>query len=226
MFDPKLYREVCRELTAPEDKIEEVIAMTENMSNKKRCRPLRAVLICAAAFAMMVVGVSAANPGMVADIAGRIAEIIQVDPYKIEMITEDGSQIITVYSAPQATVENRDGRAILLINGEDVGDITDVLNAEGCYYYEGVAGDDRHLTVTVEGTAEEWTATVTIGDLDDPDGPVTTYSSMNGGRGFMSAPAVSIDIDDIEPNSSYEYETEDGVKITVKEGVFIDTEEN
>ena len=29
MFDQKLYREACRELRAPEDKIEEIIAMTE-----------------------------------------------------------------------------------------------------------------------------------------------------------------------------------------------------
>ena len=59
MFD--LYREACRELRAPEDKIEEIIAMTEKTS-KKRIRPLRTALIAAAAVAMMVVGVSAANP--------------------------------------------------------------------------------------------------------------------------------------------------------------------
>ena len=55
MFDPKLYREACRELRAPEDKIEEIIAMTEK-TNKRRVRPLRAALIAAAAVAMMVVG--------------------------------------------------------------------------------------------------------------------------------------------------------------------------
>ena len=33
MFDPKLYREACRELSAPEDKIEEIIAMTEKTSD-------------------------------------------------------------------------------------------------------------------------------------------------------------------------------------------------
>ena len=77
MFDPKLYREACRELKVPEDKIEEVIAMTEH-TNKKKRRPLRTVLIAAAAAAMMVVGVSAANPEMVEAVAGRIVDIIQV----------------------------------------------------------------------------------------------------------------------------------------------------
>ena len=189
MFDPKLYREACRELTAPEDKIEEVIAMTEH-TNKKKRRPLRTVLIAVAAVAMMVVGVSAANPEMVKEFGGRIAEIIQVNTYKMELTAEDGSKI-TVYAVPQATVENRDGRAILLIDGEEVGDITDELNAEGRFFYEGVSGESR-LTITVEGTAEEWTATVMVGD---PDGPIYTYSSMQDGKGVMSAPAVSIESD-------------------------------
>ena len=167
MFDPKLYREACRELTAPEDKIEEVIAMTEN-TNKKKRRPLRAVLICAAAVAMMVVGVSAANPGMVEAVAVRFGEYIQVGKYKMELITEDGSKV-TVYAAPQPTVENRDGRAILVIDGEDIGDITDELNAEGRYRYEGDI-EERHIIVTVEGTAEQWTASV---EIADPNGIVS-----------------------------------------------------
>ena len=183
MFNPKLYREACRELKAPKDKIEEVIAMTEN-TNKKKRRPLRTVLIAAAAAAMMVVGVSAANPEMVEAVAGRIVDIIQVSQYKMEMTTEDGSKI-TVYSAPQPTVENRDGRAILLIDGEEVGDITDELNAEGRYRYEGVI-EERRLIVTVEGTAEEWTATV---EIEGPDSNVSystnypgSYSSDGGSR--------------------------------------------
>ena len=175
MFDPKLYREACRELKAPEEKIEEVIAMTEQ-TNKKKRRPLRTALICVAAFAMMVVGVSAANPEMVEAVAVRFGEIIQVSQHKMELITEDGSKI-TVYSAPQATVENRDGRTILQINGEDVADITDELNAEGRYCYESDI-EDRHLTVTVEGTAEEWTATV---EIADPNGPVSESINYTSG---------------------------------------------
>lgn len=235
MFDPRLYREACRELKAPEDKIEEVIEMTENINKKKR-RPLRAVLICAAAFAMMVVGVSAANPGMVEAFAGRIAEVIQINQYRMELTTEDGLKI-TVFSAPQAAVEDRDGRAILLIDGEEVGDITDELNADGRFYYES-ATEEGLLTVTVEGTAEDWTASVMIGD---PDGPIYTYSSMQDGKGVMSAPAVSVEtpttftetvdgtdvyvsitahdsesLDDVKiTTSTVEYDDETGTYITV-----------
>lgn len=163
--------------------------MTEN-TNKKKRRPLRTALICVAAAAMMVVGVSAANPGMVEEFAGCITKIIQVNTYKMEMTTQDGSKV-TVYAVPQATVENRDGRAILLINGEDAADITDELNAEGRFCYEGVSGESS-LTITVEGTAEEWTASVMVGD---PDGPIYTYSSMQDGKGVMSSPAVSVESD-------------------------------
>lgn len=205
MFDPRLYREACRELRAPGDKIEEVIAMTEHTRKKIR-RPLRTALICAAALAMMVLGVSAANPEMVKEFGGRIAEIINVNPYKMEMITEDGSKI-TVFSAPQAAVENRDGRAILVIDGEDIGDITDELNAEGRYRYEDVIGES-HLNVTVEGTAEEWTATVTVGE---PDGPVSySYNYMD--NGFFSGPAAfteTVDGTDVYVSIS-EYDGETG----------------
>lgn len=187
MFNPKLYREACRELRAPEDKIEEVIAMTEN-TNKKIRRPLRTALICAAALAMMVVGVSAANPGMVEAVAGRMADIVQITKYRMELTTEDGSTM-TVFSAPPVTVENRDGQAILVIDGEDIGDITDELNTKGLYRYEGVAGESP-LTVTVEGTAEKWTASVSVGD---PDGLVYSCTNNYEGSGLSNSSAIFSD---------------------------------
>ena len=36
MFNPKLYHELCRELRAPEEKIEEIIAMTEQNKKSRR----------------------------------------------------------------------------------------------------------------------------------------------------------------------------------------------
>ena len=61
MFDPRLYREACGELRAPQEKIEEIIAMTENHKSRKNRRPVRAVLAAAAAVAAMAIGVSAAT---------------------------------------------------------------------------------------------------------------------------------------------------------------------
>ena len=89
MFDPKLYREACRELRAPEDKIEEIIAMTEK-TNKKRIRPLRTALIAAAAVAMMVVSVAAANPEEFQAFVVNLGSIVRVDRYRSDVTTEDG----------------------------------------------------------------------------------------------------------------------------------------
>ena len=190
MFDPRLYREACRELTAPEEKIEEIITMTEKTS-RKHVRPLRTALIAAAAVAMMVVSVAAANPEGVQEFLYEIMSAVQVDDYHTELTTTGGEQI-NVYSIPEAAVENRDGRAILTLDGEDIADITDVLKTEGYYTYESTSGESR-LIVRVGGTAEKWTATVKIGDTD---GPVYTFSSDSEGNGSASAPTVPVEAED------------------------------
>ena len=173
MFDPKLYREACREITAPEDKIEEIIAMTEK-TNKKKFRPLRTALICAAAMAMMVVGVAAANPEAVEEFFYNIVSIVRVDDYRQELTTADGEKI-TLFSVPEAAVELRDGRAILTLDGEDEADITDVLANTGRYEYQKDCEGSR-LIVTVEGTTQDWKIAVSVGDPGS-DNPTVTYSS-------------------------------------------------
>ena len=173
MFDPKLYREACRELTAPEDKIKEIIAMTEK-TNKKKFRPLRTALICAAAMAMMVVGVAAAHPEAVEEFFYNIVSIVRVDDYRQELTTADGEKI-TLFSVPEAAVELRDGRAILTLDGEDEADITDVLANTGRYEYQKDCEGSR-LIVTVEGTTQDWKIAVSVGDPGS-DNPTVTYSS-------------------------------------------------
>ena len=165
MFDPKLYREACRELRAPEDKIEEIIAMTEK-TNKKRIRPLRTALIAAAAVAMMVVSVAAANPEGVQEFFYEIMSAVQVDDYRTDITTTDGEKV-TVFSIPQASVEERDGRAILVID-EKAADITDALAKTGRYDYKESSGETE-VSATVEGTAENWTIDLTIGASEADD---------------------------------------------------------
>ena len=166
MFDPKLYREACRELTAPEDKIEEIIAMTEK-TNKKKIRPLRTALIAAAAVAMMVVSVAAANPEGVQEFFYEIMSAVQVDDYRTDITTTDGEKV-TVFSIPQASVEERDGRAILVIDEKDAADITDALAKTGRYDYKESSGETE-VSATVEGTAENWTIDLTIGASEADD---------------------------------------------------------
>lgn len=161
MFDPKLYREACRELTAPEDKIEEIIAMTEN-TNKKHIRPLRTALICAAAVAMMVVSVAAANPEGAEELWYRVMDIVQIGQYRSEVVGENGEHM-TLMNIPEATVENRDGRAVLVIAGEQTIDITDALDSEGRYVYEDT-DEGAHLVITVTGTIDNWELTSQLGE--------------------------------------------------------------
>ena len=160
MFDPKLYREACRELRAPEDKIEEIIAMTEK-TNKKHIRPLRTALIAAAAMAMMVVSVAAANPEEFQAFVINLGSVVRVDRYRSDVTTEDGETFSMVQS-PEAKVENRDGRAILVVNGEDAADITDALAQDQHYVFEDFTEDTR-ITITVDGTIEKWTLVKEVG---------------------------------------------------------------
>ena len=160
MFDPKLYREACRELRAPEDKIEEIIAMTEK-TNKKKLRPLRTALICAAAMAMMVVSVAATDPEGFESFLIDIGSVVRVDRYRSDVTTEDGETFSMVQS-PEAKVENRDGKAILVVNGEDVADITDALAQDQHYVFEDFTEDTR-ITITVDGTIEKWTLVKEVG---------------------------------------------------------------
>lgn len=160
MFDPKQYYEVCRELRAPEDKIEEIITMTEK-TNKKKLRPLRTALICAAAMAMMVVSVAAADPEGFESFLINIGTVVRVDRYRSDVTTEDG-ETFSMVESPDAMVENREGRAILVVNGEDAADITDALAQDQHYVFEDFTEDTR-ITITVDGTIDQWTLVKEVG---------------------------------------------------------------
>lgn len=176
MFDPKLYREACRELRAPEDKIEEIIAMTEK-TNKKRIRPLRTALIAAAAVAMMVVSVAAANPEEFQAFVVNLGSIVRVDRYRSDVTTEDG-ETFSMLSVPNAKLENRDGRAILTLNGEDAADITDALVRDRHYVFEDFS-EDTKVTVTVDGSIDKWTIEAAIGVVKE-DGTYEEFGSVTG----------------------------------------------
>ena len=175
MFDPKLYREACREITAPEDKIEEIIAMTEK-TNKKQFRPLRTALVCAAAVAMMVVSVAAANPEEFQAFLIDVKSYVQVDRYRAVVTLEIG-ETFSMVQAPKAKVENRDGRAVLVVNGEDVADITEALSQEQHYVFEDIS-EDTKITITVNGTIDKWTMEKEVGIIK-ADGSYHWFGSEN-----------------------------------------------
>ena len=185
MFHPK-YHELCEGLRAPAGKIEEVIQMTENMNQKKHRNPLKVAGVLAAALALMVVSVSAAAPETVVRvmdwISGTITNHIVVNAYQDQynLVTEDGSVMtITSLYVPKASVENRDGRAILVVEGEDEVDITDALAADGAYHYEKEVVEGVTMTADVEGSIDHWTirAGTETADPSSNAGMSVIYSS-------------------------------------------------
>lgn len=176
MFDPQVYREACGKMTVPQDKLEEMIVMTQAKEKKVR-RPFRAALIAAAAVAMMVVGVGAANPEAVQELFVQIATVVRVDEYRQEMVTSEGESI-TVLSIPEVNVENRDGKAILIVDEEER-DITQALAEQGTYVYEKTTPQDTKLCVEVTGSAEQWEITVYMEEEGKQVGSFTTSSEEN-----------------------------------------------
>ena len=194
MFDPRLDREACGELHVSPEKIEEVISMTEQ--KKQTRRPFRAALVAAAAVALMAVGVSAANPDMLEGITLRIATVFQVGELRQDM-TAEGGAAITALEIPEARLEDRDGRAVLLVMGEEI-DVTADLERDGRYEYR-YADEGAELTVLVEGSLEDWTMTTSVGVPGEETGVavVTTREEQERGPGG-AAYAMSGDLDALE----------------------------
>ena len=84
---------------------------------------------------------------------------------------------------PQATVENRDGRAILVVDGEET-DVTDQLESTG-RYTRTASSDGTQVDITVEGSAAEWTLTTAFETLD---GGLQTFTIDSKGSS-MTAPS-------------------------------------
>ena len=134
MFEPNQYRELCSELHVSEEKLEEVIQMTEQEKKRKFHRPMRLGLVAAAVAAMLVVTVSAANSEAImtyltslrdAAVAGEAWADSPVN-------TEEGTGGLCL---PEASLEERDGRTILIVDGVET-DVTQALTDQGEYLYE------------------------------------------------------------------------------------------
>ena len=187
MFDPKLYHEACSEMHVSEEKLQEVIHMTEQ--NKKRAirRPLRVGLAAAALCALTVVGASAANPEFLEEIVLSIRSAVVVSDYQEELIMEDGSQI-TALHFPDVSVEERDGRTILTVDGAET-DITDALSEDGRYVWEDTDnGSQAQVIVTLDEDGKPvWVANVAAAGETFEEAGVSVVSEPADGRPDFSA---------------------------------------
>ena len=125
-----------------------------------RRRPLRVGLAAAALCALTVVGASAANPEFLEEIVLSIRSTVVVSDYQEELIMEDGSQI-TALRYPDVSVEERDGRTILTVDGAET-DITDALSEDGRYVWEATDnGSQAQVIVTLDEDGKPvWVANV------------------------------------------------------------------
>ena len=135
--------------------------MTANHECKKKIRhPLRMGAVIAATMALLTIGASAAaNPEMLASFTMQIASVLQVGELRRDLTTDTG-ETVTTLEIPEARVEDRDGRAILVVMDQEI-DVTDALTKDGRYEYT-YEDEGSQLTVLVEGTPEDWTMTTSL----------------------------------------------------------------
>ena len=155
----------------------------------KPMKKLKKLTVFAVAAALMAISAAAANPEGVQRFLGDIASVVQVGQYRKDMTNVNG-ETVAVFTIPDPSVENRNGRAILVIDGKDAADITDALRSEGRYAYD-LEAEKGQLHILVEGTAEEWTASVMIG-APGAQTYLYTRTSRSDGSGESSAPGWSV----------------------------------
>ena len=151
--------------------------MTEQEKKRKFHRPMRLGLVAAAVAAMLVVTVSAANSEAVQELVYQITYSVRVGGYRHDLTTKDGDKV-TVFSIPEAAVENRDGRTMLVVDGEET-DITDALRADGRYVYQR-EDEGSVLDIAVEGTPEQWNMNLAVHAPGEEPMYSLTTSSQDG----------------------------------------------
>lgn len=187
MFEPNQYRELCSELHVSEEKLEEVIQMTEQEKKRKFHRPMRLGLVAAAVAAMLVVTVSAANSEAImtyltslrdAAVAGEAWADSPVN-------TEEGTGGLCL---PEASLEERDGRTILIVDGVET-DITDSLTQDGRYVWEdNDNGTQAQVVVTLDEDGKPvWVANVAGAGEEITDAAVSVVSEPADAQTHSSA---------------------------------------
>ena len=165
MFDPKVYRELCGELTPSPETIQEVICMTKKQNVRKR-RPTRVLAAVAAECAALAITASAAN---LETIQGFLVTTINA----IFVAGENEGGAFAAVKMPEISVEEREGRTILTVDGEEA-DITDLLAEDHVYTFHKDMGDSSYeVTVDDQGL-------VTVTGLDASGETLFHYSYEAG----------------------------------------------
>lgn len=199
MFDRRSYLDTISALRADPDKLEEIIKMKEN-DRRHIPHSLRPVAAVAAALALLGISVGAVNTEPVQEFLYHISTAVQVGVFRQDITTEEGVDL-TIYHMPEVSLEDRDGRAILLLDGEET-DITDALAQDGHYTFQQQS-EGTVLDLTVTGSVQDWTLTCSVHG-EGEEGPVYTYTG-----GGADSSTVTVDTGDevsgvvsVEPKES------------------------
>lgn len=196
MFDQERYQNACARLSLGQEKLEEMIAMTENTKAKKRLsRPLRAALIAAACVAALTVTAMAAP---------AVQQL-----FTTYTITFRNANSTTAFTLPTLALEEREGRSILSVNGLET-DVTDAFAKDG-KYVANVDGVD--LTVQPDG----W-VTVTM-ETDEDSGPITYTFNLSEESPLTGVGSVKVDSETLEvvEMGSYSITTDENGSVVVAE---------
>ena len=229
MFDRNSYREDCARLTLGQGKIQEMITMTENKKRRFGNHPVRVMVLAAALAACLGLTAFAASPAGQEVIQGIIVTFTYTEmgdnEYTLSVngvkgnLDDFGPVSVTVL--PTLSYEERDGRQILILDGEEL-DVTEAMEKDG--FYEQ-ALDRGTLRVTAGGVA-----TITI--LAQDGGADMTYTMNLNGDGvdgiFGEADNVSVVVGgDAEVTGIYSFTGEGSFTATDSDGniVVVETED-
>ncbi len=196
MFDRNAYHDACGRLTLGQEKLEEMIEMTENQKKRGVRRPARLALLAAAMAAVMCITAVAAEIPAVQDL------IITVkSAFFVTGSSEDGSFVGV--KLPEVTMDTEDGRTVLTVDREEV-DLTDELAKDGEYTYHKDLGDSSFDVVVKDD------GTYSIIGYDAEGNKVVSYAAEAGA-------------DPTDPSYSVTITGEDGEPVTQEDGMFTST---
>ena len=185
MFDPKIYHNACDRMALDAEKIEEMIFMTENQKEKRPVRrPARMALIAAALAAALGITASAAEIPAVKEFFATIFVTVSADGEAAGL------------NIPDVAMEERAGRSILVIDGEET-DVTDALAQKGEYLYEGDGFQvrvDKNGVAVITSYGENGTTVTWSTEAGSEIKGSAAYTVTTDGQVSYNDYAVSVDV--------------------------------
>ena len=220
MFDRNSYREDCARLTLGQEKIQEMITMTENKKKKFFGHPVRVAVLAAALAACLGLTAFAASPAGQEMIQGIFVTFTYTESgdgsYTLSLNGVKGDLgdfgVVNAVVFPTMAYEERDGRQILTLDGEEL-DVTGAMEKDGFYEQEL---EGATLRVTADGVA-----TITICNEDGEAGMTyTMYLNEDGvDHSFGEVSNYSVEIGgDAEVTGIYTFTREGSYTATDYDG--------